>query len=169
MPEPTIDRELKPAVMNEPVPENRPKPAMAPEPVPLSESDQVCEPETSSVIVGALRGYFPMSPVPAGPAHEVFCVPSRKSPVSPEFPPSLPLLTPSPDSFSRLSQFVSPASADSLQRLGTTSDSTPLCGIALSPQLSSIAQASGSPAPPPAADPIIPPWSGDDERQHQCH
>ncbi|ROL51870.1 hypothetical protein DPX16_19389 [Anabarilius grahami] len=48
-------------------------------------------------------------------------------------------------SSSKLRQSDSPASTDSLQPLGTSSDTTPLCGCALCLLFSIIAQASGSP------------------------
>ncbi|KAL0181961.1 hypothetical protein M9458_021336, partial [Cirrhinus mrigala] len=52
LPEPTADKEPEPAMML--VPETTPEPIIAPEPEHNGNSDQVCEPATSSVPVGVL-------------------------------------------------------------------------------------------------------------------
>ncbi|ROL27920.1 hypothetical protein DPX16_11050 [Anabarilius grahami] len=95
------DGEPKPASMYEP--DKRTEPTIAPEPEPHSESDQVCEPATSSVPVGLLVEYEGMEESPAHtPIVETpslvspLVLPSSKSPVFPRIPPSLPLPPPLP-------------------------------------------------------------------------
>lgn len=71
----------------------------------------------------------------------------------------VPTQPPCPTSSSKFSQFISPASTCSLQTLGSSSDTTLLCGFAFR-----------SPAPPsqkdplaprPAVDPVTSPWPVD--------
>lgn len=69
-----------------------------------------------------------------------------------------PSQSPSPTSSAYNSQFLCPLSTDSLQSLGSSSDSTMLCGSALGLRFPAPPCQEDPLAQPPAGEPVTPPW-----------